>query len=235
MQHRHKPDMMADMKEGFWYNISLHVIPFVFVWMTRIWFATCRVKTHGQQYRRQVDNIGGPVVASFWHYTILFIFYYMRKETGVAMVSASRDGEYVSRIAGKFGYETVRGSRGKGGMQAMKGLIRAMRAGRNAAIVADGSQGPARVVQAGSVVLASHHGAPILPMLWSCSRYKRFGSWDGTVLPLPFSRIDFFYGEPLFVPSEIETERLESYRLELEKRLNDLYTKAWALHGKKEH
>ena len=135
------------MKEGFWYKISLRVVPFVFVWVTRIWFGTCRVKTHGQEYRSQVDKCGGPVVASFWHYTILFIFYYMRRETGVAMVSASRDGEYISRIAKKFGYETVRGSRGKGGMQAMKGLIRAMRAGRNAAIVADGSQGPARVVR----------------------------------------------------------------------------------------
>ncbi len=235
MRRRCKSDMMSDMKEGFWYKISLTVVPFVFVWMTRIWFGTCRIKTHGQEYRRQVDKIGGPIVASFWHYTILFIFYYMRKETGVAMVSASRDGEYISRIAEKFGYETVRGSRGKGGMQALKGLIRAMRAGRNAAMVADGSQGPAQVVQAGSVVLASHNGAPVLPMLWSCSRYKRFGSWDATVLPMPFSRIDFFYGEPLFVPSEIRGEGLEEYRLELERRLNELYAKAWALHGKKEH
>ena len=89
------------MKEGFWYKISLRVVPFVFVWVTRIWFGTCRVKTHGQEYRSQVDKCGGPVVASFWHYTILFIFYYMRRETGVAMVSASRDGEYISRIAPK--------------------------------------------------------------------------------------------------------------------------------------
>lgn len=223
------------MKDGFWYRVSLVVVPFAFVWMTRMWFATCRIKTHGQEHRAQVDRIGGPVVAAFWHYTILFIFYFMREETGVAMVSASRDGEYISRIAGKFGYETVRGSRGKGGMQAMKGLIRAMQAGRNAAIVADGSQGPARVAQAGSVVLASRQGVPVLPMLWSCTRYKRFGSWDGTVLPLPFSRVDFFYGEPLFVPSDIGEEGLEAYRLELEKRLNDLYAEAWALQGKKEH
>jgi len=40
---------------------------------------------------------------------------------------------------------------------------------------------------------------------------------------------------PFFVPSDIEAEGLEEYRLELERRLNDLYTRAWALQGKKEH
>ncbi len=223
------------MKDGLLYRVSLRVVPFVFVWLTRIWFSTCRIRTHGQEYRDQIDESKDPFVATFWHYTIFFIFYFMRKESGVAMVSASRDGEYISRVANKFGLETVRGSRKKGGMRAIKGLIRYVREGRNAAIVADGSQGPARVLQAGSIVLASRTGTPVLPMLWSCSRYKRFGSWDGTVLPYPFSRIDFFYGEPLNVPPKIKAEEMGKYRLILEKRLNDLYVKAWKQQGRTEH
>ncbi len=223
------------MKGGFWYRVSLSVVPFVFVWLTRFWFFTCRIKTHGQNYRDLIDAGGKPAVASFWHYSILFILYYMRRDSAVAMVSASKDGEYISRVARKFGYETVRGSRKKGGLQAIKALIRCMREGRNAAIVADGSQGPARVVQAGCIVLASRAGAPVLPMVWSCSRYKRFGSWDGTVLPYPFCRVDFFYGEPLDVPPKIKAEEIEKYRLILEKRLNDLYDEAWKLQGRTEH
>jgi len=223
------------MKDGFWYLVSLRVVPVVFIWLARVWFSTCRIKTHGQIYRDQIDLSQAPAVASFWHYTILFIFYFMRKDPAVAMVSASKDGEYISRVAQKLGYATVRGSRKKGGLQAIKSLIRHMREGQNAAIVADGSQGPARVVQAGCIVLASRTGAPVLPMLWSCNRYKRFGSWDGTALPLPFSKIDFFYGEPLVVPSKIKTDEVEEYRVILENRLNDLYTKAWALQGKTEH
>jgi lysophospholipid acyltransferase (LPLAT)-like uncharacterized protein len=223
------------MKDGFLYRMSLRLVPFVFVWLTRIWFATCRIRIHGKEYRDQIDESKGPVVAAFWHYTIFFIFYFMRKESGVAMVSASRDGEYISRVANKMGFATVRGSRTKGGMKAIKGLIRYMGEGRNAAIVADGSQGPARVVQAGSIVLASRAEAPILPMLWSCNRYKRFGSWDGTTLPYPFSCIDFFYGEPLVVPPKIKSEEVETYRLILEKRLNDLYEKAWKQQGRAEH
>jgi len=213
----------------------LRVLPTLFVWLIKILFATCRITIHGQEYRDQLTERKVPIVGSTWHYAIVYILYYIRKESGVAMVSASKDGEYISRIAKKVGFETVRGSRKKGGMQAIKGLIRYLREGRNAAIVADGSQGPARVAQAGSIILASRAAAAVLPMLWSCSRYKRFGSWDGTAVPLPFSRIDFFFGEPFDVPPKIKAEEIEKYRVILEKSLNDLYDEAWALHGKTEH
>lgn len=223
------------MKDGLLYNLSLHAVPFFFVWLIRIWFGTCRVTIHGQEHMDRLKAKKAPVIGSFWHYGVLYILYFFRGESGVAMVSASRDGEYVSRIVEKLGNQTVRGSRKKGGMQAIIKLIRAVREGHNAILVADGSQGPARVAQAGSLMLASHTGAPVLPMAWSCSRYKRFGSWDGTALPLPFSRIDFFYGAPMQVPPDLKGDDLEKYRLELEKRLNMLYAQAWTLHGKVEH
>jgi lysophospholipid acyltransferase (LPLAT)-like uncharacterized protein len=223
------------MKEGFWYRVSLRIIPFIFVWLTRIWFATCRVAVHDQKYMDRYKGVGIPFIASCWHYGIFFILYLFRNESGVAMVSASRDGEYISRVVERLGKETVRGSRKKGGMQAIIKLIRAVREGKNVILVADGSQGPARIMQAGSILLAARTEAPILPLAWSCSRYKRFGSWDGTVLPLPFSRIEFFYGEPLQVPSGLDDKKLEEYRQELENRLNDLYARAWALQGKTEH
>lgn len=223
------------MKDGVVYRLSLRVIPFVFVWLLRAWFSTCRLRVHGGEHMDRAKAAGIPVIGSFWHYAVLYVLYFFRNESGVAMVSASRDGEYISRIVEKLGNATVRGSRKKGGMQAIVKLIRAVREGRNAILVADGSQGPARIVQAGCLLLASKTGAPVLPLLWSCSRYKRFGSWDGTALPLPFSRIDFFYGEPLPVPPNLEEGQLEEYRLTLEQRLNDLYAQAWGLYGKTEH
>jgi lysophospholipid acyltransferase (LPLAT)-like uncharacterized protein len=223
------------MKNGFWYKVSLKAVPFLFVCLIRVWFGTCRLKVHGQEHMDGIKTAGTAAIASFWHYGVLFILYFFRDESGVAMVSASRDGEYISRIVEKLGNETVRGSRKKQGMQAIIKLIRAVREGRNAILVADGSQGPARIVQAGSLLLASKTGVPILPLTWSCSRYKRFGSWDGTVLPLPFSRVDFFYGEPLFIPPDLSEKQFEEYRLKLEERLNDLYHKAWELQGKTEH
>ena len=73
------------------------------------------------------------------------------------------------------------------------------------------------------------------PMGWSCSRYIRFRSWDNTAIPYPFSKVDFFYGEPLQVPPKIKTEAIEEYRVILEDRLNALYKESWALHGKSQH
>ncbi len=216
-------------------RVSLLLIPSLLAVIARIWFCTCRVNVHGTKYRDKVMGNGGSGVGSFWHYSFLYSFFHNRKEKIVAMVSASSDGEYISRFLEKFGVLTVRGSRNKGGIGALKGMIRAMRKGYSAAIVADGSQGPARVVQAGCIILASRSGSPVIPMLWSANRYIRISSWDGTAIPYPFSIIEFFYGEPLEVPPKLSSEEIETFRLILEKRLNNLYTEAWKLQGKMEH
>jgi lysophospholipid acyltransferase (LPLAT)-like uncharacterized protein len=223
------------MKGGLGYRISLQVVPTLLAVITKLWFCTCRVNVHGLENRDMVMANGGSGIGSFWHYSFLYSFFHNRKEKVAAMVSASKDGEYISKYLEKFGVQTVRGSRNKGGIGALKGMIRAMRSGYSAAIVADGSQGPARVLQAGCIVLASRSGSPVIPMLWSCNRYICFHSWDRTAIPYPFSTIEFFYGKPLQVPSKISSEEIETYRLILEERLNKLYKDAWALQGKTDH
>ena len=153
----------------------------------------------------------------------------------MVMVSSSRDGEYIARLAHHFRFSTVRGSSNRKGVQALKDLIKATRSGSNTAMVADGSQGPPRVAQPGSILLASRSGAPIVPMAWSASRYLAIRSWDRTAFPKPFARVDFFVGEPLAVPPEIKGDGIEEYRLLLEERLNRLYREAWELHGRGAH
>lgn len=117
----------------------------------------------------------------------------------------------------------------------MKGMVKAVREGLNAAIVADGSKGPARKVQSGAILLASSTGAPIVPVMWAVDKYSAFRSWDRTVLPKPFSRIEFIYGEPIYIPKKMEAGELEKYRVEVENKLNEYYENMWGLFGIKEH
>jgi lysophospholipid acyltransferase (LPLAT)-like uncharacterized protein len=207
----------------------------MFAWLMRLWFYSCRVTIHNQEHCFHAEEKDKTGIATFWHYSIIYVLYHMRKYSGTAMVSASRDGEYIARLAEKFGFDTVRGSRNNKGVEGLKAMLRAIRNGSNGAIVADGSQGPPRIVQAGAILLASRTGAPIIPMVCAASRYFTINSWDRTIIPKPFSSIDYYYGEPLFVPAKLKPEELEGYRLRLEERLNKIYGRAWQKYGKAAH
>jgi lysophospholipid acyltransferase (LPLAT)-like uncharacterized protein len=204
-------------------------------WLIRAWFFTCRTREHGLEAKERALTAGSPVIAVFWHYSITYLLYHMRSYRAAALVSASRDGDYLARLAGHLGFSAVRGSRNRRGLRALKELMARIEGGEHLAIVADGSQGPPLKAQGGPILLASKSGSPILPMAWSASRYYTFRSWDRLAVPKLFARVDFFFGEPLFVPAGLDAEGIESYRRELEQALLDLYQRAWSRYDKKGH
>ncbi|HEB51299.1 MAG TPA: DUF374 domain-containing protein [Desulfobulbus sp.] len=221
---------MADLL----YRTSLAVVPPLYVVLSRLWFATCRVEVENPAVIEQV-LAGGGGVAVFWHYSFLYIFHHLRRYPGVVMVSASRDGEYIARVAELMGYLTVRGSSHRGGVRALRQLVHHVRGGRHAGMVGDGSQGPARRLQPGCLLLAAKSGRPVLPVVWAASRYRVFGSWDRTVLPMPFARIHLAYGEPVYVPDGLSSAGLESRRQQLEEEMNALYHRLWLKTGRRCH
>jgi len=219
-----------------WLNmLALKVVPRVVWCVTSLWFASCRVRVIGGEHLQAALDNDKPTILAFWHYSLFLIFQLLSRYGGVAMVSSSKDGDYIARYAECFGLSTVRGSRNRQGVQALKELLRYCRKGFHVALVTDGSQGPARVAQPGSVLLSSRTGNVILPVVWSASRYWAVRSWDRTAFPWPFSRVDVIYGETIEVPPALDGEALEEYRLLLETRLNHMYEQAWALHDKRQH
>ena len=98
-------------------------------------------------------------------------------------------------------------------------MIRFYRSGTNLAVTPDGPQGPKYVVQMGVIELARQTGAPILPVTLSASRKKVFNSWDNFIVPFPFSKLIYLWGEPLLVPRDIDEDELEQKRLTLQERL----------------
>lgn len=216
------------------YRFALAIVPPLYVGLSRLWFATCRLTIREAQYIDEA-KAQGAVIVPFWHYSIFYMLHHLRQYPGVALVSASRDGEFIARIAQRLDFTTVRGSSHRQGVQALKGLLRAMKEGRHVGLVADGSQGPARRAQPGAVFLASKTGASLLPIVWAADRCKIFGSWDRTVLPLPFCRIVMRYGRPMHVPKNLNDEGIEQYRLLLEEKMNEMYEQVWQEFGRAGH
>lgn len=107
----------------------------------------------------------------------------------VPIVSKHADGRLIAQLLFLLGFRSVGGSSGKGGSEALRRLVRAMRRGAIGAITVDGPRGPRHQVKPGIVKLAQLSGAPIVGVVAIPERCYRFRSWDRMFIPAPFSRI----------------------------------------------
>jgi lysophospholipid acyltransferase (LPLAT)-like uncharacterized protein len=166
---------------------------------------------------------GGPVIGVCWHEHVLVLAHRFRDRGFSVAVSRSRDGEWISAALPPLGYcEPVRGSSSRGGTAALLGLVRLVRAGTTVSILADGPRGPAHVSKLGPVALARLTGTALTPLSFEARPAIRFGSWDRTVLPLPFARVRLVYGEPIAVPADADEAREEELRRQLDRALSEL-------------
>ncbi|MCD6197659.1 MAG: lysophospholipid acyltransferase family protein [Deltaproteobacteria bacterium] len=198
---------------------GVHAVLFRFV---ELWLASCRFTMVGKDAIRPLLEPGNPAIIALWHASLIYSLFCFRHHPGVIMVSGSSDGEWVARFLNSWGQIPVRGSRHKGGFLAIKEMTRIMRQqGCNAGIVADGSQGPARIAQKGAVVLARETGAPMVPTGLAARPAFRFNSWDRTILPFPGSKVVMVYGQPISVPPDARGIQIEEFRKNFEDSLNE--------------
>lgn len=157
-----------------------------------------------------------------WHNRLMFFPLVfpedMRKHTA-AVVSASRDGQYVADFIRQFGITSVRGSSSKRGANAQLGAVHAIRSGLNVAFTPDGPRGPRYHLKPGPVHLASILETQVVPLVVNYSRYWQVKSWDGFQIPKPFSRVRLVLGTPIAIPKNLSSQELEEYRTKVENAL----------------
>jgi hypothetical protein len=160
-----------------------------------------RVTVSGRERMDALRQQNLPLIFIFWHRHILFVIHQFKDIGARPLISLSSDGELVAAVAEEFGMKPIRGSSSRGGARAFLSMVRSVQS-ENAwvLITADGPKGPARQIKPGTVQLAARTGAYVIPISWSGSRVKVLEkSWDRFLVPLPFGRIHFAYGEPLRV------------------------------------
>lgn len=171
---------------------------------------TGRYKTEGE------ENIQGstrPVLCPVWHNRLLGPIIRHRDENIGVLISRSKDGEYISRIAEKFGYAPLRGSSSRGGGQALRSALKHLEQGRDVVFTPDGPKGPRYTVSQGIAYMAIKTGRPVVPVGVGMSKKKVFASWDRFQLPLPFGTISLVYGDPIIFASDFnENEAAETIR-----------------------
>ena len=153
---------------------------------------------------------GKGVIVCFWHGRLLAMPFAYEGKPAKVLISRHGDGEFIARVIKYFGLGTVRGSYGKASVSSIREILAELKQGTTIGITPDGPKGPRYQIKQGIVELRKAH-----PAAHSCrsltARHKRkvFGSWDRFVLPYPFSRILFLWGDPIYVPGDASADIVE--------------------------
>ncbi len=204
-------------------RLVLRVIPWVAAGLMRCMHRLLRVFHINSAYPECCWAKGKQIIIAFWHGRLLMMPFLYPDQPRTILISQHRDGEYISRIATILGSRVIRGSATRGGVRAFRQMIRALKEGFNLVITPDGPKGPRAQVKSGVIEVAKLTGAPIVPVSFSASRRRFLKSWDAFLLPLPFSRAVYIWGEPIYVESTATKEEVAKYQELLAARL-DLLT-----------
>jgi 3-deoxy-D-manno-octulosonic-acid transferase len=200
-------------------------------------FATSRVTTEPADLDAFAEA-HKPFILAMWHGQFLMVPKICPRGFRIrCMVAKHGDAEMMARILGHFGMDLIRGAGGgerrkdKGGASALRNALRSLGDGYSVAMTADVPPGPARKAGMGIVTLARMSGRPIIPIALATSRYYAFRSWSRMTVNLPGGKLACVLGEPMTVSRDANEQELESARLAVEKSLNDVTRRAYALAG----
>ncbi|MBM6592704.1 lysophospholipid acyltransferase family protein [Microvirga pudoricolor] len=182
-----------------------------------------------------------PVIAAMWHGQHFMIHFAKRpQDRAASLVSRSGDGEFNAIALRHLGIRAIRGSgargrdvRKKGGVSAMRGMLRALAQGEMVVMTADIPK-VARVCGDGIVILAQISGRPIVPVAVVTSRRRDFDSWDKASIGLPFGRGAMVLGDPIHVARDADAATIEAARQTVERELDRVHERAYALIGSRD-
>ncbi len=160
--------------------------------VVRLWARTLRVSIP-EEDRRIVTLLGRPTIFVLWHNRLLIAADLARRFRGghpmCGLISASRDGGWLSAFYASAGVKPVRGSSSRLGREAANVLIEELRAGNDVGITPDGPRGPVYEMKPGALIVARRSGSRLILVGIDYASSWRLPSWDGFHVPKPFSRV----------------------------------------------
>lgn len=177
-----------------------------------------------------------PVITAMWHGEHLMVPFARRpQDPAVSLVSRSGDGEFEARLLDALGIRAIRGSGAggrktvdKGGIAALRAMMRALAGGEMVVLTADVPK-VARKCGLGIVTLAKFSGRPVVPIAVVTANRRELDNWDRTKIPLPFGRGAMVFGAPITVAADADADAMEAARIAIEHSLDAIHARAYAL------
>jgi len=194
----------------------------------RFVYGTSRWDHREAEYLTPLLDSGESFIIALWHNRVVMMPYAWRRKNRAITIFTSdhRDGKLVAYSMGWFGFDTVFGSTKRTDMKTIRMIVRSLQEGRLFGMTPDGPRGPRMRVKAGVVAMARMANVAIIPVAYSCKRRVVLNTWDRLILPMPFTKGVFLWGEPIRMPKGASSEEMEAARLLLEQRMVELTAQA---------
>ncbi|HPA69721.1 MAG TPA: lysophospholipid acyltransferase family protein [Bacteroidales bacterium] len=214
----------VNMKDEFMFFLYHSILPYAGFMFVRILSSTYRLRIVDPHNESTCIEKDGSIIYASWHQRFFpgITFFASRRPIAI-LISQSRDGEFISHIVNILGWHAVRGSSSKGGSQGLQQLKKLSKRGYRIGHIVDGPQGPFGVVKPGLLRIAQVSGLAIVPTITSSDRHWTFGSWDRFLVPKPFSRVIIRFGEPFYIPPDLDEDEFEKRRLHIGQKMKELY------------
>lgn len=209
-------------KPGWWQRLRPRVLGFIVWSLARAIGLSLRLKVLNFEQVLERARQGKGAVLVTWHGRSFIPANVFRGRGFWAIISLSRDGEIQNHIFRRFGFRIIRGSTGRGGIRAALEAARRVAEGGILAFTPDGPRGPNRQVQPGALFIAQKAKCPIIPAGVAAYPRKLLPTWDRYMIPLPFARGVFIFGEPIDVPEDLSEQQFEQLRQKVEQAINTL-------------
>jgi lysophospholipid acyltransferase (LPLAT)-like uncharacterized protein len=178
----------------------------------------------------------GQFIIALWHNRLFYTVYSLNCKVAsyghdvLAIISDSDDAEFIALSTEAWGAYCVRGSSTRKGFSAMKKILKVVKHHFHPLITPDGPLGPVYKVKDGLVILAKLTGLPIVCMCYDAEKKWILKSWDGFIIPKPFSKVVLEYAEPILIDRDMNIkdacemldEKMKSQVCKLEKALKEL-------------
>ena len=192
------------------------LLPALAYTVIRALFATLRVRLVNAENARSFHDRGEGIIQVMWHSRLCISPCAYQGNKGHILISSHGDGEIIARVTALFGFEHIRGSSSKGADRALKQMLKLARRNEDLIVTPDGPRGPAEVVKPGVAQIARLTGLAVVPFAIAASSCIRLKSWDRFMIPLPFSRCYFVWGDSIRCEAD---EEVEQFRLRVEEVL----------------
>ena len=204
--------------------IYINILPYIGLIFIKLLSLTYRIIIINPEIEKRLLERGETPIYISWHQRLFLGLTFLAKRHPIAIIiSQSRDGDLIARIAEILGWHPIRGSSSKGGRRSLIQILNLMKEGYKIGHIVDGPRGPFGKIKPGLLAIAKLSGKPILPIIISAEKKWIFNSWDKFIIPKPFSRIIIRFDTEIYIPKNIQKKKIEETIISLENKLEELY------------